>query len=276
MRRIAIVIVMLGMFATVSLAGAPPARAQAAGPAEMEREFVALLNDLRASKGLPALAPHDELVAKARRWSATMAAADDIWHSDLPEGITAPWRRLGENVGMGGSVRALHDAFVASPHHYENLVDAGFNHIGIGVVVDGDGTIFVSQEFMQLEPNPTPPAPSTNAPETGAAASPKGPGAIVSSGASKPAAAPTRTESDKGGPAPAAPSRGEAQANGWQDDVAGPTASGERARSARMQTIAVTTQAQFLALVAVFLLAGTSTGLGRVAARRVIRAAQAR
>ena len=158
------IVVVLAVFATLSLAGASPAAAQEPGPVEMEREFVSLINDLRATQGLSALAVHDELVGKARRWSATMAAEGDIWHSDLRDGITVAWRRLGENVGMGGSVRSLHDAFVASPHHYENLVDPGFNYVGLGVVVDPDGTIFVSQEFMELAPAPASASPSPTGP----------------------------------------------------------------------------------------------------------------
>lgn len=151
------------LFAVAMLSGGAAAHAQANEPRGMEQEFVSLVNDLRASEGLAPLAIHTELVQKGRGWSATMADDGDIWHSHLPDGITAPWRRLGENVGKGGSVRALHDALVASPSHYANLVDAGFTHLGVGVVIDGNGTIFVSQEFMELQPVPAP-AGATAAP----------------------------------------------------------------------------------------------------------------
>ena len=127
-----------------------PASAQADTVSD-EAAFVAKSNDLRASKGLPALQVYDNLVAKARGWAATMAAADRIWHSTLSDGITADWQKLGENVGMGGSVDGLHNAFVASPHHYENLVDPAFTQVGIGIAMSGS-TIFVAEEFMQLMP----------------------------------------------------------------------------------------------------------------------------
>ena len=52
---------------------------------------------------------------------------------------------------MGGSVDGLHNAFVASPHHYENLVDPAFTQVGIGIAMSGS-TIFVAEEFMQLMP----------------------------------------------------------------------------------------------------------------------------
>jgi hypothetical protein len=129
-----------------------------------EAAFVAKINGLRASKGLPALVVHENLVAKARSWAAGMAAAGKIWHSVLSDGVTADWKKLGENVGMGGSVDGLHAAFVASPGHYANLVDPNFGHVGIGIVMSGK-TIFVAEMFMQMMPAKTAPAvtPSTTA-----------------------------------------------------------------------------------------------------------------
>ena len=154
-----------------------PAAAQA-DTASDEGLFVAKINALRASKGLTALQVNGELVAKAGAWSAQMAAAGRIWHSTLSDGISQEWKKLGENVGMGGTVDALHNAFVASPHHYENLVDPAFGAVGIGIVMNGN-TMFVSQVFMQLMPPATAPATpittATTATSTGtpAAASPR-------------------------------------------------------------------------------------------------------
>jgi hypothetical protein len=127
-----------------------------------EASFVARINSLRVSKGLNALQVHPNLVTKARGWAQTMAAAGRIWHSTLSDGITADWQKLGENVGMGGSVDSLDAAFVASPHHYENLVDPDFTYVGIGVAVN-NGTIYVSENFMKLQSAPAP-APVTAAP----------------------------------------------------------------------------------------------------------------
>jgi hypothetical protein len=132
----------------------PPASAQA-DTAGDEAVFVAKINDLRAGKGLSPLQVNANLVAKAREWSAGMAAAGRIWHSTLSDGVTENWKKLGENVGMGGSVDGLHRAFVNSPHHYENLVDPAFGHVGIGIVVNGN-TIYVTEVFMQLMPVKTP------------------------------------------------------------------------------------------------------------------------
>lgn len=157
---------------TVVVMGAPQGAAAREGglvndPAK-EAEFVARINDLRADQGLVALKVHNQLVAKARDWAETMGEAGEIWHSHLPDGVTVKWRRLGENVGMGGTVDALHEAFVASPGHYENLIDPGFRYVGIGVFLDAEGTIFVSEVFMELasQPAPATPAPTTGTPSS--------------------------------------------------------------------------------------------------------------
>ena len=131
-----------------------PASAQADSVSD-EAAFVAKINALRAGQGLSALQVNDNLTAKARAWAGTMAAAGKIWHSTLSDGITADWQKLGENVGMGGSVDGLHNAFVASPHHYENLVDPAFTQVGIGIVMNGS-TMFVAEEFMALMPAKAP------------------------------------------------------------------------------------------------------------------------
>jgi len=81
-----------------------PAGAQADTVSD-EASFVAKINDLRVSKGLPILVVNDNLVAKARSWAAGMAAAGRIWHSTLSDGITADWQKLGENVAAVAAKR---------------------------------------------------------------------------------------------------------------------------------------------------------------------------
>jgi hypothetical protein len=150
-----------GLILAVAVSSLFPAAAQA-DTASDEAAFVAKINELRGSKGLGPLQVNANLTAKARAWSTEMAAAGRIWHSTLSDGITEDWRKLGENVGMGGSVDGLHKAFVNSPHHYENLVDPAFEFVGIGIVTNGN-TIFVTEVFMQLM---SPKAPVVTPPTT--------------------------------------------------------------------------------------------------------------
>ena len=141
-------------------------RSDGDGHAE-EQQFIDKINALRSSKGLNTLAVDVELTTQARIWSQTMKDAGKIYHSsDLSAGVSADWQKLGENVGVGGTVDALFDAFVASPKHYENLVDPAYRFIGIGVVWDGS-RMFTAHRFMAVFPSPstsTAKAPSATAP----------------------------------------------------------------------------------------------------------------
>ncbi|MFN8050179.1 MAG: CAP domain-containing protein [Acidimicrobiales bacterium] len=141
-----------------------------------EQAFVAKINQLRTGLGLAPLAVDGELTTQARIWSQTMKDRGDIFHSsNLAGGISANWQKLGENVGVGGTVDALFDAFVASPHHYENLVDPSYRFIGVGVVWDGD-RMFTAHRFMATFPDPpattAAPAKAPAAPAAGAATAP--------------------------------------------------------------------------------------------------------
>lgn len=160
----------------------------AADPVADEQAFVSHINGLRAANGLPALQVDVELTTIARRFAAEMAAAGRIWHNPaFSASVTQNWRKVGENVGVGPTVDSLHQAFVDSPAHLENLVDGEFTRVGVGVVHGGDGRIYTAHQFMQLFPAPAPaPPPPAPAP----AASPPPPPAPVSapSAASAPGA----------------------------------------------------------------------------------------
>jgi hypothetical protein len=130
------------------------ATAAHADPGSEEAQFVALTNQLRAQHGLSQLASYGPLVSIARTWSLNMATAGNISHNmNLPNIVSGPWTKLGENVGVGGSVGAIQQAFINSPHHYENLIDPVWNYVGIGVV-DSGGRIWVTVDFMQLNSAP--------------------------------------------------------------------------------------------------------------------------
>lgn len=145
MKRIRNVLAVLGIGLTAVMLVAEPASAD---PLSDEVAFVQKLNELRASQGLSQLGVRTDITALARNWSAQMAAAGGISHNP---GLVAQapwdWTRLGENVGVGGDVQSLHDAFVNSPSHYANMVNPYFTHVGVGVVWS-NGLIFVTVEFM--------------------------------------------------------------------------------------------------------------------------------
>lgn len=125
--------------------------------------FIAKINALRASKGVGSLSIDANLTDVATSWSAHMAAAGNISHNpSLAKQVTSNWQKLGENVGMGGDVDSLFNAFVNSPEHYRNLVDPTFTKVGVAVVWNGN-TMYTTHDFMQLRGSPSP-APAPEAP----------------------------------------------------------------------------------------------------------------
>ena len=181
--------------------------AGAASPAD-EATFVSKINALRASKGLAALTPDAALAATACTWNDQMIAAGTISHDpNLAAEIASvspDWRKGGENVGMGGTVDSLFDAFVASPGHYANLVDPQYTRVGVCVGRDASGKLFTTHRFMAVAgdgaaapPPPPPPPPPTTAPPT-TAAPPTTPAPVT-------AAAPTAPPTTAAPPPPAPP-----------------------------------------------------------------------
>ena len=130
----------------VPVAMAPAAHADATSDAST---FVADINQLRASHGVGALTVDSQLTSMAAAWTQHMAQAGGISHNpDLAQQAPSDWIALGENVGMGGDVPSLFQAFVNSPEHYANLVNPAYNAVGVAVVWSGS-TLFVTQDFME-------------------------------------------------------------------------------------------------------------------------------
>ncbi len=158
------------LLAVGSAVKAPPAEA---GTVDDEQLFVQLINQVRADVGLPALSVHPELTSGARSWAAAMSSNDQLAHApDMTVGVTAPWTVLGENVGVHGihDPNQLFQAFVASPAHYQNLVDPRFQYVGVGVIhASATGKLWTTHRFMAADipaPPPTTAAPTTTPPTT--------------------------------------------------------------------------------------------------------------
>jgi len=134
---------LLGLDATAASAETAPVDTGAAAS-----EFVAHINDLRASQGLVPLEVSSALTSIAADWTQSMASSGVLSHrTNLGQVAPSSWTHLGENVGYGSEVASLHDAFVASPGHYANLVNPAFRYIGVAVVMSGS-TMWVTENFM--------------------------------------------------------------------------------------------------------------------------------
>lgn len=128
----------------------------------VEQTFVAKLNEFRAARGLSQLRVREDLAGVARSWAQSMRARGDIAHNpDLTRQAPADWDRVGENVGVGGDVQELHDAWVASPTHVRQMLDDRFDAVGVGVVRAPEGAMYVTVNFMTTRQAPAAaPAPA--------------------------------------------------------------------------------------------------------------------
>ena len=171
----------------VAIGLAHPAGAQSYVPSD-ETKVHSMVNQTRASKGLKPLARNDKLVTMARQQADRMEAKGNIFHNpNLSGDINATglnWRRVGENVGMGPNVDLIEKAFLASPGHYENIVRAEYNTMGIGAVKGDDGKMYVVQVFANVAASapavaPAAPKPATVAPAVAPASTPTAPAAAA-------------------------------------------------------------------------------------------------
>ncbi len=107
-----------------------------------------LVNQTRAQSGRSYLRDNLQLDQKAQAWAEYLAGQNTLQHSNLPSGITYQWRSLAENVGYGGSIEQVHQAYLNSPGHRANILDPRWNYMGTGVAWRGS-RVFTVQVFMQ-------------------------------------------------------------------------------------------------------------------------------
>lgn len=115
-----------------------------------ESEFLAKINAERSANGLGGLTMEGGLQAHARKHTQDMMDANQIYHStsaELQAAAGSGWSKLGENVGRGGSVGSLHQAFMNSSGHRANIL-GDYNYVGIGTG-SKDGVLYVTVVFMK-------------------------------------------------------------------------------------------------------------------------------
>jgi hypothetical protein len=165
------------LMALVAIATMVASVASVAGPATAATEpsaaasqFFALLNQARTDRGLAALARDPGLDNLAIDWSTQMQGVYANTHTvqtteadhdcsthalchrpNLGPAIAAvepAYTHGGENIGTGYTVESLHTAFMNSSGHFANIV-GDYNRLGVGVVNDGDGRIWVTFDFLK-------------------------------------------------------------------------------------------------------------------------------
>jgi uncharacterized protein YkwD len=175
-RRLALAVAALFTLTSV-FAFATPASTFAWDPesfsSSSEAALVSLTNRSRANAGLPALKVDSTLTSVARWRSKDMIERDYFSHS-IP-GYGKVWDKLsavgycyklgGENIGWNNypddiATGAIHQSFMDSPGHRENILGKAWDHIGIGAYKGPTGkkmwTVLFADKCGSTAPKATP------------------------------------------------------------------------------------------------------------------------
>jgi uncharacterized protein YkwD len=117
---------------------------------DSERAFLKKVNATRARHGRRPLTLDKQLSFVARHHTWSMKSNGYLFHTSFSQfnRWVTRWRDVGENVGVGPSVKSIYRAFLRSPEHYANIMGAParYNHIGVGVV-KSHGRVWVTLQF---------------------------------------------------------------------------------------------------------------------------------
>jgi uncharacterized protein YkwD len=147
-----------------------PAASASQGPSAAVQQVLALVNSARAQAGLPAYTLTEGLDTSAARHNALMAGGCGLSHQCPGEpalgaretAAGVQWTAAGENVGEGGPVadtpaaiaqmavsltQSMLDEKPPDDGHRQNILSATFHHVGIAILRDGSGTVWMTQDF---------------------------------------------------------------------------------------------------------------------------------
>jgi uncharacterized protein YkwD len=114
------------------------------------RHMLALTNRDRVNHDRDALAFARRLARYAKAHSQAMADDGSIFHStgnQLRRALDGyDWELGGENVGVGGSLESLENAFMASTDHRKNILRKVYDHAAVGIV-RADDRIWITVIF---------------------------------------------------------------------------------------------------------------------------------
>lgn len=123
---------------------------------EFEKQVVNLTNAERTKAGLKPLEIYTPLMNVAEAKSADMAKNNYFSHTsptygspfDQIKAAGISYRAAGENIAQGQKTpQEVVQAWMDSPGHRQNIMNANYTHIGVGFVEDGN---YWTQQFIQL------------------------------------------------------------------------------------------------------------------------------
>jgi len=163
--RLPFLFALTALLAVGAIASARPARAATVIDVtpDVEGTALRLINQERQAAGLSGLTMADGLRDVATLRAQEMAAADQLSHFN-DDGIGAEWLLdqrgvphsiAGENIGRTTDptnysvmdiLSMLHDAFMRSEKHRENVLDGRYQQIGVGMT-NADGKYYIAVVF---------------------------------------------------------------------------------------------------------------------------------
>ncbi|MGY1723563.1 CAP domain-containing protein [Blastococcus sp. SYSU DS0533] len=140
--------------ATAPAPDEPPSAEDGDAAARMARAVFDRVNDERAARDLAPLEWDESLAGVARDWSEQMAADGRLRHQDvralLGRDELSGFTGLGENIFTASGpvpAGAAHVGWMRSDDHRVNVLNPGWNRIGIGFHCAPDGSVWATQEF---------------------------------------------------------------------------------------------------------------------------------
>ena len=112
------------------------------------------MNQDRANAGLPPLTHSPKLENLAGTWAWQMATDGYLHHQNLGGLLANPdfaaFHTLGENILVGPgsySPQQIEAAWMGSAPHRANILNGGFNVVGLGKFVGPDGQVWATADF---------------------------------------------------------------------------------------------------------------------------------
>ncbi len=125
---------------------------------EIEKELYDLINRERAKQGISLLQILKSLIPIARSHSQDMAEQSELTHNSRDGKAYSQrlqeaglfFKGTGENIAFSQSFlpEAIHNSFMRSKGHRENILDPRFDTIGIGVFYNEGEGYYVTQDFL--------------------------------------------------------------------------------------------------------------------------------
>lgn len=122
-----------------------------------EQYLLSAANQERGTRGLPLLRRDPQLARAAAQHASVMAAHGTISHqfpgepelTDRGAAAGLAFSVIAENVGEAPSVIQIHDMWMNSEHHRDNLLDPSVDSIGISVMARGK-ELFAVEDFARI------------------------------------------------------------------------------------------------------------------------------